>query len=1302
MREKDNDLNEPLTELKNMKEKDSKDPILTPKETDQKLNTYYTSNLLGKTFFAWTHYAMQTANKNSIQIKDLEGLNEADQASSLIKPLYTNWYGTNDKKGYYSIKQGAFFITILLTNLCYIIVLTVVNLLINLLKYSQIYFFRELILHFKYHHNPDNEAKPTFPLYVAATAFLFIKISKTFAHHQEKFIAQVLGVKCANQVTALIYDKLMKTSIFIKNQISEGEILNFIQVDADTLNFLFTSVPQIFNVPFNFAVSLYMLFQFFGKSFIFGFVVLVVLVIIIWYIQRKFLINTKIMLSKKDKRMRLTTHTFHILKVLKLFGWEDEFNVGIDEKRKDELKNISKILNLTAVRTFVNSNIPLLISMASIGGYTYVYGAMEIADLFTSIELVEQIATPLVDIPQFITNLYSSLISMNRIQGFLNVKNINKKNYSKINEPTNTALDKISIQFRNCDFGIKDDENPSNNNVLLSHLNLTIPKGELIGVLGETGSGKTCLVNAILNNLELINDSSPDVECYICSDNISYACQDPWIMNGTIRDNILFYSEYNKERYTQVVNACQLNKDFENLLHGDLTEVGSTGTNISGGQRARIALARAIYKEADLYIFDDPISSVDTFVSMEIFHQAIAACLPNKTRLFITHDTRNLEFMDRILFLDHFKIKYFDKYNELLKEKEFKDLLEKNDKKMNKPDKNLSNISKKKHINKEDNFGRLLRDEDYVRGRITWRLYDLFFRVQGGYLLFLVLIGLTVGNVYTKVRGKIYISEWTENAEKDKDASKSNLSHFMVYSQIGFFGIFIQFVKEFLIARSNFRSTKVLHERMVTSLLKAPINLFHDIVPIGQILNRLIFDLDHSQLIIWTFDTILNSFIGLLSAVYVCYLYNSYSLYVAPILMILGTKLVNYFINSARDLNRLDGISRSPAVSLFSETILGITTIRTFKEEDPSKKKFHNRLDGHLAVMIYKYGGDNWCCIHLDMLSHLYLAFVILFSCYNIDSYTAQAVGLMLGYSSQFSEQLLETLEQSTKVEKSLVSLERCDTFTRVEPEHYDTNEVKVNENWPEKGSIKFTDFSLRYRPNCDLALEDINLTINPKEKIGIVGRTGSGKSSLTLALFRIVEALKGKIEIDNVDISKIPLNKLRRSISIVPQEPFLLEGTLKTNLDPLNLYTEEEIMEVLNQVQLFEMLKKDNANDNSYNEGINTEIKEYGNNMSFGCRQLVCFARAILRKSKIIILDEATSSVDQKTEEVITNAVDKIFKDSTVITIAHRINTVKKCDKIVVMENGKICEFDSPENLIKNENSKFYSLYYKNIEETE
>ena len=511
-----------------------------------------------------------------------------------------------------------------------------------------------------------------------------------------------------------------------------------------------------------------------------------------------------------------------------------------------------------------------------------------------------------------------------------------------------------------------------------------------------------------------------------------------------------------------------------------------------------------------------------------------------------------------------------------------------------------------------------------------------------------------------------------------------------------------------LVAFSNFKSTKYLHEKMIFSLIHAPINLFFDVVPIGQILNRLIHDLDLSQEIIWMFNKILKSLIGLFTSIYICFMENRESIYASPIIALLAYLLLKYFITAGRDLNRLNGISRSPVISLFSETILGITTIRTFKKENPSKKKFYEKLNDHFGVMLYKYGTDNWFCMSLDLISHFYLGFVLGGAIFNIDSFDAKTVGIMLDYSSDFSEELLEVFEQGTHVEKSLISLERCDAYTKIQSENYEDEKIEKNKiysledkSWPNEGKVIYENYSMKYRPNCDLALKNINININSGEKIGIVGRTGSGKSSLTLSLFRIVEAFKGKITIDGKNIAEIPLKKLRRAISIVPQEPFLLEGTLKTNLDPLNLYNEQEINEVLDKVKLYQMMENDNMGRNVL-KGINTEIKEYGNNLSFGCRQLLCVARAILRKSKVIILDEATSSVDQKTEDIISTAVDTMFKDSTVITIAHRINTVKKCQRIIVMNAGEIVEVGKPDDLIKDNKSKFYSLYYKYIEETD
>ena len=1336
---KENDLQNPLTgseqemqDLSNKISNDEDENLDIP--LDVKVNTlspYYKSNCLGKFFFNWTRYAMNTANKAPLKIVDFKGLGEQDQSQNLLKPLLEKWTSEKNKKEDVILDENAFFYAILKTYYLWIIALTFLNLCIDSLKYLQIYFYDSIIQYFEYYHSPEKNEPPFLPIYINALGLVLIKISKTFFHHQVKFISQALGVKAANAVTALIYEKVTKTSIFIKSQISEGEILNFIQVDSEKLNFLFASLPKILTVPFNLIVSFYALFLFFGKSFIFGLTILVIMILIIWYIQHRYLVNTKEMLKKKDKRMRLTTHTFHIIKILKLFGWEDEFRENIDNKRNDELINIKNILYLTAFRTFVNSNLSLLTSLASIGGYTYYYGAMEVKTLFSSTKLVKEVAVPLVDIPQFITDLNSLMISLRRIQNFLVVKDIEiskkiERNINLIKNDSNnddSIGNHIAIDFRNCDFGIKGEEKITKDEykkvadkVLLKEIDLSINKGDLVSIIGETGSGKTCLINSILKNLELLNENNPEKKYYIFSNKISYACQDPWIMNGTIRDNIIFYDKFDKEKYNKVVNACQLDKDFENLKHGDKTEIGSTGNNISGGQRARIALARAIYKDADIYLFDDPISSVDTYISMKIFHQAIVNLLKDKTRIFVTHDTRNLKYSSRVIVMNHFEIEFDGNYEQFSGKEAYNDIVNENSKHNQKDlkiNKDITDIKGEYFTNKDDSFGKLLRDEDQVHGKVTWRLYDLFFRIQGGYLLFLILIILTLSIVVSNAIAKDFVASWSNKAqnlsEKEKFNKEDNYKFFMRYSGILFVGILIQFIKEMLVAFSNFKSTKYLHEKMIYSLIRAPINLFHDVVPIGQILNRLIHDLDLSQEIIWMFNKILGSLIGLITSIYICFLENRESIYASPIIALFAYLLLKYFITAGRDLNRLNGISRSPAISLFSETILGITTIRTFKQEKPSKKKFYEKLDDHFGVMLYKYGSDNWFCMSLDLISHFYLGFVVVGAILGINNFDAKTVGIMLDYSSDFSEQLLEVFEQGTHVEKSLISLERCDTYTKLPSEKYEDEKLKSkkkyslsDKSWPSEGKVDYNNYSMKYRPNCDLALKNINIEINPGEKIGIVGRTGSGKSSLTLSLFRIIEAFGGKIIIDGENISEIPLKKLRRAISIVPQEPFLLEGTLKTNLDPLNLYSEQEIDEVLNNVKLYEMLEHDNINGKYILKGINTEIKEYGNNLSFGCRQLLCVARAILRKSKIIILDEATSSVDQKTEDIISSAVDNMFKDSTVITIAHRINTVKKCDRIIVMNAGQVVETGKPDELIANTNSQFYSLYYKYIEETD
>ena len=1271
---------------------------------EHKLSSYYTSSIFGKIFFYWTIDIMKKANKNSLKISDLNEVGENDDSEKLVRPVSDKWNQEKLKIKDENYKKNMLFKTILKVYYKKVILLAVLNIIISGLKYLQIYFYDAIIENFEHYHNPEIAKSPLFPLYGNAIGLIITKVFTTFFYYQVKFQSEISGLKAEDAVSGLVYEKILKSSVFIKDQISEGEILNFIQVDTEKLNYLFTSLPAAAVIPFNITLSFYYLFSFFGLTFFVGIGMLIIILCIIWIVQYRYLVNMEIMLKKKDKRMKLTTHSLHIIKILKLFGWEEEFRENIDKKRNDELINIKNIFNLSAAKTFVNSNLAILTSLATIGGYTYFHGHMDVEMLFSSNKLIEEVAEPMIKIPQYIADLESLKISLNRIQNFLVVKDIEKIPNTNIetNDELNININKNILQYDNCDFGIKGGLDKINK-ILLKGINLIINKEELITIIGETGSGKSCLINAILNNMELLNPDISKIKYNTNNLEISYASQEPWIMNGTIRDNILFYSNYDKERYNKVINVCHLNRDFENLQHGDMTEVGSRGNNISGGQRARISLARALYKDADIYLFDDPISSVDSYISMKIFHQGIVEFLENKTRIFVTSDIRNLKFSQRIIVMNNFNIEFNGNYEEFIREEKYKYTYE--NKNNNLFYKDTTNISREFCSKKTDTFGKLLIDETQVSGKVACNMYIKFFKIYGGYISLIIIIILSTASVISGTFAKLFVTEWTDRAEKEDEnqiKKEDNYKFFIKYSLILFTGILIQLIEEFLVAYSNYKGTKYLHENMIYNIIHAPINLFHDIIPIGQILNRLIRDLELTQEIVWEFNIIFFSIIGIITSFYVCFIENKETIYGAPVIILLALILLFFFIASGRDLNRLDGTSRSPLINIFSETISGITTIRTFKQENPSKQKFYKKLEDHFNVSLHKYGTDNWFCMSLDIISHLYLSYVLIRTILDIKNFDGAVIGIMLDYSMVISENLLEAFEQATQVEKSLVSFERCEAYMKLPCENYENEKLKEkiyelsDKTWPSEGKIKFENFSMKYRNDCNLALKNINIELNPGEKIGVIGRTGSGKSSLSLSLFRIIEAFHGKIEIDGYDIHDIPLKKLRRSISIVPQELFLLEGTLKMNLDPLNLYTESEINEVLKNVKLYEMLEHDNINKDTILNGINTEIKEYGNNLSFGCRQLLCVARAILRKSKILILDEATSSVDQKTEDIIKHAFDTMFKDSTVITITHKINTVKSCDRVIIMNEGEIVEVGKPEDLIKDTNSKFNNLYYK------
>lgn len=1252
------------------------------------------SEVFSYLFFTWTTFPLQQSNNNGLKLIDIISNNQKHFSNSkeiycqLYNQIYPNNLITPDRKS--PLLSSLFKVHKFL--LLFVLFL---SLLQTGFKYLHLILFRQLILLFKIEYNSQGNHSSSNTIYLYSLLFLGNKLFSIFLTNHTQYLSQKLGIVSSNSLSGLIYDKLTRAGSFQGQKYhSVGELINFIQHDAETVNFLFSYGIVTLVVPFQFIMYIYMLFEFFGSTFIFGFITFIILVVVAWIIQKMYIGKQRQLLRNKDERIKLTSNALEILKVIKMYSWEDLFISKINKARESELQSINQILNLSLITGIFHWSIPLFLSVISIGVFTFINGTMAIEDILTATDIFDSMSHPLYRLPIFITSFLNTHISMKRIERFLFEPDEDK--YSKPNEDMKRS-DRIAIKYVNCDFGIRQYK-PGIDKLLLKNVNVEIFEGELVAVLGETGSGKTCFANSIINYIHLL--PKPKTE-NIINGNISYVGQLPWIMNESIRNNILFYNEMDTEKYQEIIDICQLTSDLQSLPAGDLTEVSSNGTNISGGQKARISLARAIYNKADIYIFDDPISSVDSINVDAIFEKALIKYLNNKTRIIIKYDLKYLHRVNRIIYLANGEIKWTGTYEAFIKNTFYQEIstiiqnhncLNDRQNNRNKAKEDLINktniVSISNNLNEKD---KLIIEEEQKKGKIDPKLYLSLIKVIGGYLLLSTSIALALLLEGTQIGSTIWLTKWIMEKQ-------DNLYHYLILIQIGLLSLFLLFLKEFLITRGIYNLNVNLHSKILKRLIYAPIHLFHDVVPKGQLLNRLTNDLEKCKIIIKLFSQMLKAITGLIGAFVVCSSFNLYSIIFAPLLLCICLYLARFYSNGGRDFNRIEGIARTPIVEGFSETITGISTIKIFNAAKHFREKFIKHLNNHLMVCLYKYGAMSWYSLNLNLCSFLYLCFILLFSCLYKNSLSPQIIGFLLKYSIKFSDQLLQIIEQATNFEKAMVNFERCDSYTKIlqEKPKILSNDVSLFE-WPSKGHIKFVNYSTRYRPTTDIVLDNINIEITQGEKIGVVGPSGSGKSSIVQALFRLIEPIKGTIYIDNIDITSIGLKHLRESLCVIPQESTLIEGSLKHNLDPFHQYTDDDIINVLNDLEFFDYIKQGNAD---VTKVLNYRINESGNNKSLGEKQLICFARSILKKSKIVIFDEATASLDKKCEEIIQKAIHKYFSSCTVISITHKVEVAKTCDRIMVINNGKVVEFDTWNKLIK-ANGLFSNLYYNNIQST-
>ena len=1379
---------------------------------------YTSASCISRFFLYWAYKVIKLGNLVTLKPEYLGTLKGKYSSVEYLKSIKNIW----DSKGY-KFKQTLPLVQAgFRANINYVIIVFVFSLIKTLVNLLSIDLFREYMKRFGMK-SEDYEKDTSYYKYFSHKQIgiicLCIKLFEIFFDKRCNEYQVFMAFKSSSEFQCLLFEKLLKVSpSSMKERAETGEVTNFMQIDAHRLTFLMMSSPDLLTIPTNLIGYTYMLFKFFGFSFIFGILTLIFFMFVNFLFSKKFKKLQKKQMALKDKRMKKITETFNNIKILKLYAWEDEFKNKIDLAREDELQNLEERFNVQNLNQTIQWFAPVATSVVSIGAYQYFHSLLKIEDIMTSLRIFNSLQHPLRMIPGLINNFNEVSISMKRIQKYLfqdeiNPGNVIKKDkymdmnnlsikiengdyswgvpptslaeikmqdlksrgislnmkrgpkdgmkkdkiinvpkgpielstdisktldYKKFSDESSTdsstistsskdipKRDKILEKINRLDlegglgintFEKKDKKKINPLEPILKNINFEIKKGEFVCIIGEVGCGKSSLLQAILNNMLSLARGS---KIYV-NGSISYVAQIPWIRNATIKDNILFYQPYDEERYNKVIELSELKQDLDIFEAGDLTEIGEKGINLSGGQKARISIARALYSENDIYMFDDPISALDANVGMKIMKNCIIKHLKDKTRILVTHALQYVSFSDRIIYMNKGEIKWIGTYEEIKEQDFFKVFYEKMKKDENKENDDI-NLTKKtskekrdEFINKEsdedidintnkdgikemkEKFGKkefnkgkikkLMQEEVKEKGKIKLSVYKDFLKKIGGALTISLLLTLMIIMEFSHSAQDLWLGYWTEHQSQSK-----NMFYFFIFTLFGIVGCAFTYCKLKVQSNSNIQASRSIHKEMVESLIKAPIPTFHETVPKGQILNRFSSDinsidrggLNHLM-------NILSTLISFVTCIGICGYYEPYSLLTIPLILFIGQKISTFYRNSSRELQRIESGKRSPVLNICNEVIPGVTTIRAFGYQRKYMALFHEKVDEHLKFRIIMNGCTQWYNMNLDLISFGFVTFLITFTILFKDKFSASAVAIIYTYCDKMKMNLIHGLRTLTFYENSMIGYERCIEYTKCiseAPKKCGTDNKL--ENWPALGKIEFINFSVKYRPDTEIVLKNLNFLIQGKEKIGIVGRTGSGKSTITLCLFRILEATEGKILIDDIDISTIGLDMLRNNLTIIPQDPALMEGSLRYNIDPLEKSDDNEILRVMQKIG-FDYIVKRNK------DGLNQEIAEGGSNLSVGEKQLICITRAILRKSKIIIMDEATASIDYKTEEIIQKAISELLNDSTFITIAHRIKTILGYDRILTLDNGQIVDYDTPKNLLNDKMSLFYELYSK------
>lgn len=1144
--------------------------------------------------------------------------------------------------------------------------------------------------------------------YLLAVAFLSAKVVETVAQRQWIFGARQLGMRLRAALISHIYQKGLRLSCSSRQKHTSGEIINYMSVDVQRITDVIWYTNYIWMLPIQLSLAVYVLHQNLGVGAWAGLAATLAIMacnIPLTRMQKR--LQAKIM-AAKDGRMKSTTEVLRSMKILKLQAWDMQYLQKLEALRNEEYNWLWRSVRLSAVTTFIFWGAPAFISSITFGACILMGIPLTAGTVLSALATFRMLQDPIFTLPDLLSVFAQGKVSGDRVAKYLQEEEL--KYDAVIEIPRNDTEYDIEI-----DHGIFSWELETTSPTL-KDVELKVKRGMKVAICGMVGSGKSSLLSSILGEMPKLAGTVR------VSGSKAYVPQSAWILSGNIRDNILFGNPYDKEKYDKIIQACALTKDLELFANGDLTEIGERGINMSGGQKQRIQIARSVYEDADIYLFDDPFSAVDAHTGSQLFKDCLMGILKDKTILYVTHQVEFLPTADLILVMQDGNIVQKGKFDELLQqnigfeaivgahsqalesvinaESSSRVTSTENSKPAdtddefeaeNETDDQIQGITKQEsaHDVSQDinEKGRLTQDEEREKGGIGKKVYWAYLRaVYGGALVPVTIAAQSFFQIF-----QVASNYWMAWASPPTSATRPTVGlglMFAVYIALSIGSALCVFARSMLVSLIGLLTSEKFFKNMLHCIMRAPMSFF-DSTPTGRILNRAsndqsVLDLEIANKLGWCVFSVIQILgtIGVMSQV----AWPVFAIFVPVTVVCFMCQ--RYYIPTARELARLSQIQRAPILHHFAESLTGASSIRAYGQKDRFRKSNLGLVDNHSRPWFHNISSMEWLSFRLNMLSNFVFAFSLTLLVSLPEGFINPSIaGLAVTYALNLNSQLASIIWNICNTENKMISVERILQYSRIPSEApLVVDYRRPPNNWPLDGNINIRCLEVRYAEHLPSVLRNISCTIPGRKKVGIVGRTGSGKSTLIQALFRIVEPREGTIEIDNIDICRIGLHDLRGRLSIIPQDPTMFEGTVRGNLDPVNEYSDQRIWEILDKCQLGDIVRQSPKK-------LDSTVVENGENWSVGQRQLFCLGRVLLKRSNVLILDEATASVDSSTDAIIQETIRDEFRDCTVLTIAHRIHTVIDSDLILVFSEGRIIEYDTPLKLLENENSEFSRL---------